>query len=106
MNVIDPEDNLVDFPENKAYDKSLREANLLPVSLYLQLVDLLFLSNILEGRHDIDMTRFLQMSVNTRHTHATDSPRFQLDIPEALHINMKPCWRTRKSREGWQFTMG
>ena len=37
--------------------------------------------SFLDGRYDIDATRFLHMSVNTRHARARDSPPFELDIP-------------------------
>ena len=66
---------------DKPYEDCLRDANLLPISLYLQLIDLLFLSNVLDGRYYLDISLYIQLAVPSRNTRQADNPRFLLDRP-------------------------
>ena len=64
-----------------SYSDGLVEANILPLSLYLQLIDLLFLSNVLDGRYDIDTSQLIRFEDSQRQTRQADYPRFRLCRP-------------------------
>ena len=58
------------------YPECLHEAIILPISLYLQFLDLIFLSNLVHGRYDMDTSSLIQFETPTRVTRLSQSPRF------------------------------
>ena len=60
---------------------NLVECNLLPLSLYMQLKDLLLFSKLMNGYYDCDIEEFLHFRAQSRELRSSDKISFQHDRP-------------------------
>ena len=76
------------------YRLNLKDCNVLPISLYLQILDLLFLSKIMHGHYDINIEDYLCLREVNQTTRSSEKLTFNLSWPNKVTTKHSFFYRT------------